>query len=152
MRKKCRRKVYQKINPIQYAIEGAAITPERELDKLRQLELNVIEAFFKGEATEAHWHDILAMQSITVHLGKNGVGPEVLETCRQVKVHLDEAMDRFKRIGKMGTTGPGLQSFRDLFEYHDLQRQSISRGEYERAIHAATIKIRFGKPEQMGVV
>lgn len=152
MRKKCRRKVYQKINPIQYAIEGAAITPERELDKLRQLEMNVIDAFFKGEANEAHWHDILAMQTITVYLGQHGVGPEVLETCSVVKAHLDEAMERYRRIGKMGTTGPGLQSFRDLFEYHDLQRQSISRGEYERAIHAATKKIRFGKPEQMGMV
>jgi len=46
----------------------------------------------------------------------------------------------------MGTTGPGLQAMRDLFEYHDLQRSSISRGEYERHIQSAINAIRSKAP------
>lgn len=41
MRKKCRRKVWALVNPIQHAIEGAAITPE---DKLNQLQLREMAA------------------------------------------------------------------------------------------------------------
>ena len=47
---------------------------------------------------------------------------------------LDEARERHHRTGRMGLSGPAIQAMRDLAEYHDLQRTSISRGEYEKWI------------------
>lgn len=44
-RKHCRRKVYPLVNPIARAMEGAAITPDNLLDKLRLQELSAIDAF-----------------------------------------------------------------------------------------------------------
>ena len=49
MRKKTRRKVWALVNPIQHAIEGAAITPE---DKLNQLQLRELTNRIKAKAPE----------------------------------------------------------------------------------------------------
>lgn len=149
MRKRCVRKVYQLLNPIQHAIEGAAITPKHELDRLRFRELAAIKAFSAGQATEMEWHEMVALMVIARNMARAGIGPEVLPVCQEVNRHLVEAKDRFDRIGKMGLTGPGLQAIRDLYDYHDLQRQSVSRSEYETAIEASIRKVKFGKPETL---
>ena len=47
MKKQCRRKIWSKINPIEHAIVGAAITPDDLLDKLRLIELSAIESLVK---------------------------------------------------------------------------------------------------------
>lgn len=73
------------------------------------------------------WHEMIALMVIARRMAKAGIGPEVLPVCQEVNRHLVEAKDRFDRIGKMGLTGPGLQAIRDLYDYHDLQRQSVSR-------------------------
>jgi len=36
----------------------------------------------------------------------------------------------------------GIKAFRELYEYHDLQRTSISRAEYERWIQKAANRVR----------
>lgn len=41
-RKKCVRKVWGLVNPIQHAIDGASITPGHLLDRLRLVELSAI--------------------------------------------------------------------------------------------------------------
>lgn len=147
MRKHTRRKVWGLINPIQHAIQGAAITPSKELDGLRLKELEAVHAFANGTATLQDWHDITAMLNLAETMAKDGIGPEVLPVCEAAQQHLVEAAKRFERIKKMGTTGPGIQSFRDLFAYHDLQRQSVSRAEYERAIARTLGRIRSKAPE-----
>jgi len=50
MRKRTKRKVWAKVNPIAYAIEGAAITPSEQLNQLRQKELSTIDALTRGRA------------------------------------------------------------------------------------------------------
>ena len=44
----------------------------------------------------------------------------------------------------MGTSGPGLNAFRDVYQYHDLQRQSVARSVYEQAIRRVTDKVKSG--------
>lgn len=81
-------------------------------------------------------------------MARDGVGrDEVLPACARAQEHLIDAARRFERTGKMGTTGPGLTSFRELYEFHDLQRQSVSRSEYEKAIKNATNRLRSRAPE-----
>jgi hypothetical protein len=43
-------------------------------------------------------------------------------------------------------SGPAIQAIRDLIEYHQLQRTSISRGEYERYIRKTADRIRSKHP------
>lgn len=145
MRKRTRRKVYQLINPISMAIEGAAVTVGPDLDKLRYVELAAINAFANGQATLAEWHELEALTSIAAVMSQKGIGTEVMSVCMQSKAHLDDTMARFKRIGRMGATGPALVCWRDLYEYHDLQRASISRGQYETLIRETTNRINGGQ-------
>ena len=46
----------------------------------------------------------------------------------------------------IGVSGPELQALRDGYQFHDLQRQSISRSRYERAIVTTANRIRSAHP------
>ena len=147
-RKRCRRQVRALVNPITFAIEGAAITNQSALDKLRLVELAAIDAFARGRATVQDWHSMTQMLNLAETMAGMGIGrAEVMPACQAAQAHLIEATQRYERTGRMGTTGPGLQALRNLCEYHDLQRQSIPRSEYEKAIKLAADRIRSKAPE-----
>lgn len=141
-RKRCRRKVWALVNPIEHAISGAAITAKRDLDQLRMRELTALDCFTHGRATVDDWRALADMLNIAETLARDGVGPEVLEACARAEHALDEAHRRHKELGKLGFDGPGMQAMRDLAEYHDLQRTSIGRSDYERAIKKTADRIR----------
>jgi len=147
MRKQTRRKVYQLVNPISYAIEGATITPEDILDKLRQRELTSIEAFRMGQADLADWKMINDMANLCEVMAKSGIGPEALEAAERTHEYLLEAYHRYNKTKRMGTSGLGLVAFRDCYEYHDLQRQSISRSVYEQMLTRTMNQIRSKSPD-----
>ncbi|GAA4401195.1 hypothetical protein [Quisquiliibacterium transsilvanicum] len=147
MRKQCRRKVWALVNPIQHAIEGAAITPDEKLNQLKLRELAAIEAFAKGKATVREWQDIVHMANLCELMAANGVGPEAARDCAALQAHMVEAAKRYERTKKMGATGEGLQAMRSVFEYHHLQRTSISRGEYERFIGELKNRVKSKAPE-----
>jgi hypothetical protein len=143
MKKQTRRKIYDtSINPITHAITGAAITEEKILKSLRSREDASLNAFRNGAATKDDWEKINAVVALAESMASAGIGPEVLVFVRIAEMHLLDAQSRFMRIGKMGSTGPGLQSFQDIIEYHELQRQSVSRSEYERHIKRVTDMVR----------
>lgn len=77
-------------------------------------------------------------------LAGQGVGPEALEAAQKAEAALIDAAARFQNTGKMGFTGPAIQAIRDVIEFHDLQRSSISRSEYEKAIQLTLARIRSG--------
>ena len=52
----------------------------------------------------------------------------------------------------MGITGPALQCLRDVYEFHDLQRTSISLSEYEKHIKDTANRIRSKAPEVTDVL
>lgn len=133
-RKKCVRKVWGLVNPIAHVMDGIQVTPTHLLDKLRLVELSAIESFASGRATKEDWKALADLVNVAETMADGGVGPEVLEFCQRAQQGLSEAHDRFKVTGRMGLSGPAIQAMRDLAEYHDLQRSSISRGEYERWI------------------
>lgn len=147
MRKKKNRKIYSLVNPVTYAIEGAAILPQKALDQLRRGELMAIETFRTGKATVEDWKLISEVCNLTESMALDGIGPEALEAVKRTEAALIEAHKRYVRTGKMGTTGPGLVAFRDVYEYHDLQRQSVARSVYERHIQRVFDKIRSKSPE-----
>ena len=142
MKKRCIRKHYARMNPITLAIEGAAITPGDKLDELRLLELAAIEAFRTGAATTQEWSDINNMNNLCQTMALAGVGPEALAATDACQQELIGLAHRFEKTGRFTLTGPGLQALREVFASHDLQRQSISRGEYERDIRKLQNRLR----------
>jgi len=142
MRKQCRRKIWDKVNPIEYAIAGAAITAEDKLDRLRLNELSAIESMVKGNGTTGDWRVLVDMLNIAETMGTHGIGIEVLPICEIVQKEMEEAAHRYEKTRKMGLTGTGIRYIKELYALHDLQRTSISRSEYERMIEKTSNYIR----------
>lgn len=142
MRKRCKRKIWDKVNPIEHAIIGAAITTEDKLDRLRMGELSAIESMVKGNATTTDWRALVDMLNIAETMSTNGIGIEVLEVCQVVQKEMEAAAHRYEKTRKMGLTGTGIRYIKELYALHDLQRTSISRSEYERMIEKTINYIR----------
>lgn len=148
MRKRTRRKIYDTtICPVTHAIVGASITDEESLEILRKKERGSLEAFRTGVATKQDWNNINAVVQLAESMAGANIGPEVMVHVKIAEMHLIDAQDRFTRIGKMGSTGPGLQSFQDILEYHELQRTAVSRSVYESHIKRVTDMIRSKSPK-----
>lgn len=142
MRKRCIRKVYQPVNPIALAMSGAAITPAAILDKLRMKELSSIESFRTGTASREDWKACADMLNLCETMAKEGIGREAKAACETAQAALERAHDRHQATGKYGVDGPGLQALRDLYEWHDAQRQAIPRSQYERLITLTAERLR----------
>ena len=145
-RKHTRRKIYALVDPITMAIEGAAITDTALLDKLRLAELSAIHAFSTGDATQNDWRAIADLCNIAQTMCDMGIGPEVLPATLEVEGVLSESHQRFKATGRIATTGAGLNAMRELAEWHDVQRTSVDRSTYERAIKRTADRIRSAHP------
>jgi len=133
--------------PVTHAIVGASITDEESLEILRKKENGSMEAFRNGAAAPHDWNNINAVVQLAESMAAANIGPEVMVHVKIAEMHLIDAHDRYKRIGKMGSTGPGLQSFQDIIEYHELQRTAVSRSVYESHIKRVTDMIRSKSPK-----
>jgi hypothetical protein len=134
-RKKCKRKVWStSINPIAHAISGAAVADNASLNKLRLCELSAIDAMTKGMGTTEDWRWLADVINIAETMGKAGIGPEVLPYCQEAQAAMLESAKRYQETKKMGLSGAGIKAIKELWEYHDLQRTSIARSEYEKMI------------------
>lgn len=142
MRKRTKRKVYALLNPIEHAIAGAAITDNVALDKLRFGELAAIAAMAMGKGTITDWRLLADMVNICETMADSGIGPEALPHCERLQTDLIAAAHRFEKTGRMGLTGTGLVEAREVFLYHDAQRLSIPRSEYERMIEKTHRRLR----------
>ncbi len=141
-RKKTRRKHWNLVNPILHAITGATITDTASLNELRKREYLAVEAFRTGTAIPDDWRSLADMLNICETMARSGLGPEALEACAQAQQALGNAQQRYKDGKSLGFTGPELTAIREVYEYHDLQRQSVSRSEYEKAIQTTANRIR----------
>lgn len=144
MRKRTIRKKWALINTIDHAIKGACLTSRADLDKLLLRELASLDALVHGSGGLGEWQDINAANNLCQCLAEMGVGPEAIPTTQAVEQALIETAQRFERTGRMGLTGPAITAMRDMLEYHDLQRQSVPRSQYEEAIRLVTAQIKSG--------
>lgn len=135
MRKRCKRRVWStEINPIAHAIAGACIPDAGSLNELRVGEVRSLELMKSGQAGVQEWQILCDMMNIAETMGRNGIGPEVLDHCEIANEALHRAAKRYEATKKMGLSGEGLKALADIMEYHDLQRTSISRSKYEQMI------------------
>jgi len=135
------------LDTMKWVMDGVRPTAESYLDRLRIPELAAIDAFARGKARIQEWHDVCNILNLCETMARMGIGPEALAACESAQTALMDAQQRFERTGRMGITGPGLQALRDLYEYHDLQRQSVSRAEYEKAIVTTMQRVTSKAPE-----
>lgn len=142
MKKQCKRKVWGLVNPLTHVMDGIVTTPDQQLNQLRARELSSLDALSKGRGGLREWRDMVDMLNVAETLGNNGIGPEVLPVCEVAQAELIEAAKRFERTKVMGLTAPGLAALRELYAFHDLQRASITRGEYEKWIQKTIHRIR----------
>lgn len=147
MRKVCKRKHWAKVNPIELAIAGATITSEVDLDKLRLRELAAVEQFARHKAQPADFRDLCDMLNLAETMAGMGIGPEVLPVCQRVQEMLLSAKEEFEATGMMSASTSDLKELRDLYAFHDLQRTSVDRSTYERAIERTRNRIRSSHPE-----
>ena len=148
MRKQTRRKIWDtSLNPVTHAMVGASITDNESLSILRKKEDGSMEAFRNGAATPNDWNNINAVVQLAESMAAANIGPEVMVHVKIAEMHLIDAHERYKRIGKMGSTGPGLQAFQDIIEYHELQRTAVARSVYEKHIKRVTDMIRSRSPK-----
>lgn len=148
MRKQTRRKIWDtSLNPVTHAMVGASITDDESLSILRKKEDGSMEAFRNGTATPHDWNNINAVVQLAESMADANIGPEVMVHVKIAEMHLIDAHERYKRIGKMGSTGPGLQAFQDIIEYHELQRTAVARSVYERHIKRVTDMIKSKSPK-----
>lgn len=151
MRKRVRRKHYALINPIAHAIAGASITDQESLDKLRLVELAALDAMTRGQGGVEEWRTLVDMMNVSEVMGMSGIGPEVLPHVEIAQAELHRAAKRYEETKKMGLSGVGIKALREIHEYHDLQRTSICRAEYERMIDKTRNRIRSGAAEVVHV-
>lgn len=134
MRKRCKRKVWALVNPIEYAINGARVTDEQSLDKLRLKELTALDAMKRGKGTPEDWTALVDMNNICEMFIKRGYGKEALKDCTIAHQSLKDAAIRYSQTGKMGLDGAGMNALAHVFEWHDAMRTSVSRSVYESII------------------
>lgn len=147
MRKRCKRKVYQLMNVVSLAIEGATITPDDKLAELQKGEKAYLDALVDGTDDLSGYYGICAMLGISETMACNGIGPEVMQACKVAEFSLIKLKNRYDRWGKWDITEGEKHAIRELMEWHHLQRTSISRGEYERFIEKATNRMKSRAPE-----
>ena len=148
MRKQTRRKIWDtSICPITHAMAGASVTDKESLDILRKRENGSMDAFRNGTANKADWNNINTVVRLAESMADAGIGPEVMVHVKIAEMHLLDAQERFVRMGKMGSTALGLQSFQDILEYHDLQRTSVARSVYEKHIKRVTDMVKSKSPK-----
>ena len=133
--------------PVTHAMAGASITDKESLDVLRKRENGSMDAFRNGTANRADWNNINTVVMLAESMAEAGIGPEVIVHVKIAEMHLLDAQERFVRLGKMGSTALGLQSFQDIIEYHDLQRTSVARSVYEKHIKRITDMVRSRSPK-----
>lgn len=147
-RKHTKRKVYPLCyDTMRYVKEGVSVTPPELLDKLTMRDISSLDAMAHGLGTLQEWTDLKACMNVCEYMAMSGVGPEALPFCRQLEAALIDAAHRFERTKSMGLTGAGIQAARHVIEYHQLQRSSITRKEYEQFIRGTGDRIRSQAPE-----
>lgn len=142
MRKATKRKIWNRIDPVAHAIAGASKIDEASLNILRMNELAAIDSMAHGQGTLTDYRVLADMLNVSERMAANNIGPEAMEACAPFNDELALMAERFERTKKLGFSGMGLALARDVYEYHDLQRQSITRAEYERMIQKTADYIR----------
>ncbi len=117
-------------NPVQVAMENSAITSPKRNSEHAAIEVRSIEAFARGEGSIQAWVDIVHMANVAEIMAKNGIGIEVIPLVADAQVQLCDAYVRRKETNVWNMSPTQIYLLRELREYHELQRLSVTYGQY----------------------
>lgn len=131
--------------PIDVALYNSTFLPQKELDRLRLVELVALESITHGNAK---WQDVqkladacnMGMTLAEFGVGKLEAGPALVAA----ELAIIQCAARLERTGKIGFTGEELQSVRDMLEYVHLQRGSVPRRTLIKMMDLMMQRIRQG--------
>lgn len=146
MRKQCKRKVWGLVDPITLAKQGACITNGKELALVRVLELSALEAMCAGKGTLDDWKELADMLNRCECMARGGIGHEALPYCEAAEREMISAAKTYQETRKMVLSTEGIAALREVYAYHDLQRTSVSRREYELWIRKSMCKVKSMAP------
>jgi len=148
-RKKCKRKHYATtgFDAVGHAISGARIVDQKSLDLLTMRDLSSLEAIMNGKGGVQEWWDLTGSLNICETMARNGIRKEALDDCAIAQTELKNAAKRYDRSKVMGFTGIGITAIRNMLEYHQLQRQIISRSDYSKYIKMTLDRYTSRAPE-----
>jgi nicotinic acid mononucleotide adenylyltransferase len=118
-------------------MQGAAFLQDADLQTLRFRELSAIKSFADNTATLQEWRDVEALHSLCEIMAVKGCGAEALPVTEKAQSILQNLAENYEHGVGMGITPDELTVFHDLYEFHDLQRTSVCRLEYENYIELA---------------
>ena len=145
-RKACRRKHYALTDTMQIARVGAAYVTDEMISDEQTAELMAIERFFAGAATRQDWSTVADLNNIAETMAAGGHGVEVAKACEAVGQALSESHARYTATGRIGMTGPQLQALRDLWDYYNLQRKTMTARDYVAWRKKTADRIRSAHP------
>jgi hypothetical protein len=135
MRKRTKRKHFDPdAHPLRLAMIGPRPSTEGELMTLQMAELMSLARLKAGNAELCDVHGLRRRILIAVHLGRQGIGPEVLPLATAARRVVDTAAA--EPLAAAGDAD-GLAALRDLLDLHDQQRRAVPAVDLEAAIHAA---------------
>lgn len=86
------------------------------------------------------------MLNVAETMARGGVGPEVLPACEAVTHALERAHDLHEQGRAMVLNAQQIKALRELYEWHDLQRTSLTRQQYADWIERTANRIRSAHP------
>ena len=117
-------------DPIAEAIRHAQPMGGKDLTDLRLVELNAIDNLARGDATRRDWEWLADLMNVAEAMAKNGIGTEVVAVAAEAQVTLAKVAVRAKAEGRWHLTTDESWTLREAWEYADLQRLSVTLGEY----------------------
>jgi len=144
MRKSCKRKHWNTspgFSAVAHAINGACVIDDQILQDIRIRELSAIQSMQDHTATDQDLYDILALHSMAVVMAENGIGKfEVMPVCTQAKTAIANLIKRVEKWGKFDARESEIIILRELWDWHDAQRKSIQRSDYDKYLKMAINK------------
>jgi len=142
-RKQCKRKHYPlNANIVGRVIENVSFISQRNLDRIRMLELSQIESLATGKGTLSDLRGMSDCLNVCETLADSGVGVEALPVCEKAQEAILSIMRRYEKWSKIEAVQGEIDALRSLFAWHDAQREILTVAEYERMIVKTSARIR----------
>lgn len=139
MRKKCKRKSRWTADPLAWQ---RALSMQHGLTKDQSEDLGLaihtgVVRMRNGIGLEEDFYTFAAMANVSLILCERGVGAEYLDIVYTVQEALIAILERHRRTGKWGFSGPEMLAINDAAKLHEQQIAVVTRGECRDALFEA---------------
>lgn len=117
-------------NVVALAMEHACIITKRRNDQFLLIELDCIASLRSGHFSNQQWNMLISLVNISEVMAKAGVGIEVVEPAKRAEIALAQIRARYQMTAEWRARPEEVDAISELHQYHNLQRTSITYGEY----------------------